>query len=179
MTVSVTFRVDIRPYSGYSDPGLPIAAWIAQGGIAGDASGGNVILNFFFQLDDDPLISELFNLEQIAADTDGATSQEFIITFRNMDNLAFNRQLSDRIWRFQTTASLAGFSALTLDRADVLPLWIGAPNRDEGDSGIRIQAANVLNRLYQITLQGYLWGPRSVLAEGGPRRPPGGLFGDG
>ena len=179
MTVSNTFRVDVRPYSGYNDPSLPVASWIAQGGSVGDASGGVVIQNFFFKLDDDAQISELFNLEQIAADTSTSSGVNGTLEILQMDSLAPNRLVSNRVWAFGVTAvgSPQGVSAIFLDRITMLPLWLGAPNRAEGDAGIRIRYPNTDLLLYQTTLQGYMWGPRSVLAEGGPRRPVGGLFG--
>lgn len=177
MTVSATFRVDIRPYTGYSDPGLPVAAWIAQGGVAGDASGGLIFMNFNFQRDEDAQISELFSLDQMHADTSSSVSRIGLLETRNMDALSQNRPLTDQIWRFQTLGGPtgSGFSAIALI-GDPLPFWLGAPNRVEGESGLRVTWLNIDLLLHLVTLQGYMWGPRSVLAEGGPRRPVGGLF---
>ena len=175
MSLGFSERVDIRPYSGYNDPSLPIAAWVAQSGRAGDASAGVINLDFFFQRDDDPLISEFFSLEQIAVDIVSGSSLEGSVQTLNMDQLAPNRPLSDQKWNF-TLTSFNNAAALALDSSNVLPLWLGTPNRVEGDSGIRFFFVNVDLRLYQIIIQGYVWGPRAVLHEGGPRRPVGGLF---
>ena len=176
MSVGGDFRVDIRPYSGFTDPSLPIAAWIAQAGIAGDASGGLMIMDFDFQTDTEPLTSELFNLEQFSFDLSVATDREGTIETRNMDNLALNRPASPQKWKFRCDQAATGIAALQ-DVANQLPWWFGSPNRDEGASGIRILMANIDLLLYAATLQGYVWGPRSVLAEGGPQRPLRGLFG--
>lgn len=179
MSVGFDFRVDIRPYSGYNDPSLPIASWISQAGAAGDATGGIFNMGFFFQLDGDAQISELFNLEQLSFDTSNTNDREVIIETVAMDTLAANRPASPQKWQFRIEgASSTGAAALSLG-STLLPLWLGSPNRDEGDSGLRITTANVDLLLYAATLQGYVWGPRSVLAEGGPRRPVGGLFGRG
>ncbi len=179
MSKSVDFRVDIRPYSGYSDPGLPIASWIAQGGTAGDASGGILFMNFLFQRDEDPQISELFNLEQIAADTSTAVQRVGMLRTLNMDVLSASRPLTDMTWRVFTQAVGGSilFSNFDFLNNNFNPLWLGAPNRVEGDSGLQFQWPNIDLLLYLCTLQGYMWGPRSVLAEGGPRRPVGNLFG--
>jgi len=178
MAVTANFRVDIRPYSGYSDPSLPIASWVAQGGIAGDASGGTIFMNFLFQRDEDAQISELFNLEQIAFDTSTEAVVDVQLDTRNMDTLAPNRPLTDQRWMFSTDGVAAtGSSALRLDQSLLLPIWLGSPNRVEGESGLRFQTNNIDLLLLLATLQGYMWGPRSVLANGGPRRPVGGLFG--
>jgi len=175
--VSVGFseRVDIRPYSGYDDPGLPIATWVAQAGRAGNASGGTINLDFLFQEDGTPLISELFSLEQMAIDVSTGSSVGGSMLTINMDTLAPNRQLTDQRWNFNLIA-FNNIRAMTLQSANILPIWLGSPNRAEGDSGIRFFFTNVDLLLYQVVLQGYMWGPRSILAPGGPRRPGGGLF---
>jgi len=179
VALSGNFRVDVRPYSGFTNPSLPVAAWIAQGSIVGDASGGNVTMNFFVLIDGDPQTSLLYNLEQIAFDASSETVLDVILSTRNMDTLAPNRPVFDRRWQFQTVAaSNLSFTALPLDKASMLPLWLGAPNRDEGDAGLRVQYKNTDLQQFLITMQGYMWGPRSVLNEGGPRRPQGGLFGE-
>jgi len=178
VSVLTDFRVDVRPYSGFDDPGLPVASWVAQGGVAGDASGGSVFMSFLFQRDDDAQISEMFNLEQISFDMSTITSREVALQTFNMDSLGGNRALSPQIWRFRTEG-VAGPSISALDfESNLLPIWMGSPTRAEGDSGVRLTIVNVDLLLYAAVLQGYMWGPRSVLARGGPRRPPGGLFGE-
>ena len=176
MAVGFSFRVDVRPYSGYANPSLPIAAWVGQGTAVGDATGGNLNMDFFFQNDDEALITELFNLEQVALDTTAGVNTPGILRLISMDNLAPNRPMFGQIWSFTMNTRL-GDTAIDMTRGSVLPLWLGAPNREEGDSGIRFFFDNVDARIYGVTIQGYIWGPRSVLAEGGPQRPPNGLFG--
>jgi len=176
VAVSGEFRIDVRPYAGYDDPSLPVAAWIGQAGIAGDVSGGNVIIDFLFQRANDAQISELFNLEQMTVDTTADASQEVLMQTVAMDTLAPNRPASDQLWSLNTDGLLGSVSALLLDRGNGLPLWLGAPNRVEGNGVLRFTMANTNLRLYAITVQGYMWGPRSVMAPGGPRRPIGGLF---
>jgi len=179
MTVTGTFRVDIRPYSGFSDPSLPIASYIGQGGLVGDASAGDLFFNFIFQDGDEPRISEMFNLEQYSIDTNSTADIEGALQTLRMDQLAPNRPASPQIWRFVVInigGLLSPISAIQM-RDPMLPLWLGAPNGDEGDKGIRIQMPNNDLEFYAVTLQGYIWGPRSVLADGGPRRPANGFFG--
>ena len=180
MSVGFSVRVDVRPYTGYDDPGLPIAAWISQAGVVGNASGGTLNIDFLFQLDAQPLTTELYNLEQVSADTSAEAERQFSLETLNMDQLALNREGSPQKWRSRVLAATgSGIAATELDGATILPLWLGAPNRAEGDSGIRMFWQNADLLLYAVTLQGYIWGPRSVMAAGGPRRPVGGLFGKG
>lgn len=178
MSVFTTFRLDIRPFSGYADPSLPIAAWVAQGDTVGDASGGTITLEFRIHIDTDPVTSEFYNLEQIQFDASSESIRDVMLQTRNMDSFTPERTLFDQRWQFETIGvGGVSFSALPLDRANMLPLWLGAPNKNEGDAGIRLVTTNGgVGVQYLATLQGYLWGPRSVLAEGGPRRPVGGLF---
>ena len=75
--------------------------------------------------------------------------------------------------------TIAGEGVALRNEGPRLPIWLGVVGRQEGDSVITFQFDNVNLRLYQIVIQGYMWGPRSVLAPGGPRRPVGGLFGTG
>jgi len=177
MVVSADFRIDVRPYSGYADPSLPIAAYVGQGAQIGDASGGNVNFSFIYQRNDDAQISEMFNLEQLALDTsiNGGTVGSMRLVA--MDSLAANRPMFGQIWRI-ITENTQGSSDSALDiKALALPLWFGSPNREEGDGLVRFIFPNVDLELYAVTIQGYIWGPRSVMAPGGPQRPVGSLFG--
>jgi len=174
MTVVGSFNYDIRPYAGYRDPGLPIGSYIAQGGLAGDASGGNIVFTFQFALEEEEKITELFNLEQFEVDTDsGAVS--FMIETVNMDTLSRNRSASKRKWQGLTIAH-GSDSAITMQASLLGPLWLGSPNLDAraGTAGLRFSFINVNLRLHAVTVQGYIWSSRSILAEGGPRRPVGG-----
>jgi len=179
VTVTGVFRYDVRPYSGYSDPGLPVAAYVAQAGLAGDASGGTAVLNFIFMGEQEEQITELFNLEQISIDTDSATVENILMETVNMDTLARNRAASPQKWHLSTVALPAtGDSALPVEQMAGFPLWLGAPNllAVSGTAQLRFRFNNADLRLYAITIQGYIWSARSILAEGGPRRPAEGLF---
>lgn len=179
MSVFGTFRVDTRPYSGYMDPGLPIGSWIAQAGIAADASGGILRMTFLFELEGGVRISELYNIEQLSVDNTGGTGKTALLTTVNMDNLAQTRQASPQKWQFATIGGAGTDSAITLQPGAGLPLWLGAPAVDSpaGDKGFAITFSNTDGLLYAATIQGYFWGPRSVLSPGGPRRPVEGFFG--
>lgn len=179
MSVFGTFRIDTRPYTGYQDPGLPIGSWIAQAGIAGDASGGILRMNFLIELEGGVRVSELYNIEQVSIDTSSANNRTFILATVNMDTLSPVRQASPQKWQLATAlATSTSESALELDKLTGLPLWLGAPAPDSpaGDKGFSLTMANIDLLLVASTFQGFIWGPRAVLAPGGPRRPPGGFF---
>jgi len=180
MTVTGDFRVEIRPYSAYDDPSLPIGLYIAEGGLVGDVSAGDVFMDFIFKFADNPQVSELFNLEQLAADSDHTAGQEALMSTVNMDRLAPTRDASPQRWRLQlvdVNGLLNPVNALATVSGSLLPLWLGAPSPSEGKSALRIQFPNEDGVAYFAQIQGYIWGPRSVLAQGGPQRPVSALFG--
>ena len=178
MSVAVDVRIDVRPYSGYVEPALPIAAYVGQGVLVGDASGGTMDMSFIYQRNDDAQISEMFNLEQIAFDSGIAVGQGVSMRLVAMDSLSQNRPMFGQIWSLQTDGILGeADSALAISSGSMLPLWFGSPNRDEGDGLVRFTIPNVDFLIIGCTIQGYMWGPRSVLAPGGPQRPIGSLFG--
>lgn len=179
MTVSDNFRVELRRYSGYTDPALPIAAYIAQGGSVGDASGGSILQSFLFRLGTEPKIerSLMYNLEQLSADYDADVNANIFFRTLNMNNLAPTRVASPEKWSIALRGNNVSDGASELQFMAGLPLWLGSPNSGGSDAGVRFEWENVDLRLVAATIQGYVWGPRSVLAEGGPQRPPNGLFG--
>lgn len=176
MSVFGTFRIDTRPYTGYADPGLPIGSWIAQAGIVGDASGGIVKMQFLIELEGGVRISELYNIEQMSVDTN-LSGRGMILDTANMDRLAPNRQASPQKWHF-STLSVSSVSAIPASQLTGLPLWLGAPDVDTpaGDKGFNLTFTNEDLVFFAATFQGYFWGPRSVIAPGGPRRPVGGFL---
>jgi len=172
------FRIDTRPYSGYLDPSLPVATYIAQGTLLGDGTGGVLEISFLYQRADDAQISEMFNLEQIAVDTSRDGPIPVTMRLLGMDALAPNRLAFGQIWSLTLEDRFSGATDSALPPGALpRPLWFGAPNREEGNGLVRFTFANADTELYAVTIQGYMWGPRSVLAPGGPQRPVGSLFG--
>jgi len=177
VTVFTDFRIDTRPYSGYADPSLPIATYIAQGSTVGDASGGQMNIAFIFQDGDAPRTTEMYNLEQLAMDTSINAAALGTMRLLRMDSLSTNRPAFGQSWSLLLPASQGSSENALGIGALALPLWFGAPNVDEGDALVRFIFSNVDLELYLVTIQGYIWGPRSVMAPGGPQRPVGSLFG--
>jgi len=180
MTVTGSFNYDIRPYAGHADPSLPIASYLAQGGLVGDASGGTVSFTFVFMGEQETKITELFNLEQFEVDTNSTTPRIATLETVNMDSLSRNRSASKRKWQAATISGSVGESALSLEQSTFRPLWLGSPNLDAraGTAGLRVSFVNIVTLLFSVTIQGYIWSSRSILAAGGPQRPVGGgLFG--
>jgi len=176
MTVDTDFRVDTRPYSGYEDPGLPIASYIASGSSTGNGTGGNHLLSFLFQVAESDIVTERYNLEQFHIDIGVAASLIAIMSAQGMDHLAFPFRIAARQrWSLIVGSDGVADAAGAITEMSALPIWLGMP-QPEVDAGIRFQIPNVDLQVVTASIQGYIWGPRSILAPGGPKRPPDGYF---
>lgn len=177
MSVATNFRTEVRPYSGYDAPALPVGAWIAQGVITGDASGGASQMNFLFQFGNNPLNSQLYSLEQFTAESNSANTEQGDFETINMDRLTSQLVLPVTRQAFTITADAIGSAVASLGDMAGLPFWLGGPNVANLECGLRFQFQNTNTRVHTVSCQGYIWGPRSMLAEGGPQRPLNGFFG--
>lgn len=177
MTVAGSFRTEVRPYSGYIQPALPVGAWIAFGVLTGNGSGGFVQLNFLFQFGNNPLNSQLYSLEQFTAETNAAATEPGDFELINMDRLTQQTDLEVTRQSFAAISDGVGSAIVPMREMAGLPFWMGGPNTALLECGLRFQFANTNLRVYTVSCQGYIWGPRSVLAPGGPQRPPNGFFG--
>jgi len=176
MAVTTSFDVHPRPYSGYANPSLPIASYIAQGTEVGNGTGGSLFLQFLFQRAAARDVSELYNLEQFSIHVDEAAD-----IGANLETLAMDHLFGQEPAILQRYSLLLDFAGVGLGNASqvrdqgALPLWLGRPQTGL-DAGIRLEFVNTLLVNYSATIQGYIWGPRAVLAAGGPQRPPQGYF---
>lgn len=176
MTVQGDFRVEVKPYSGYDNPSLPIASWIASGTLTGDATGGAVQFTFLFQVAESDNVSERYDLEQLAIDVEIGTNVVVMMEAQGMEQLAFpSRNVEEQRWAMQVLTDGSGRAAVPLADLAGLPIWLGMPIFGV-DAGVRLRFLNIDTIVYNATLHGYIWGPRSVLAPGGPQRPPNGYF---
>jgi len=178
VSIFADFRAETRPYSGYADPSLPIGSYIGSAVVQGDATGGSVFFTMLVQIAETTRVTELYNLEQLAIEVSSAVSVSAFVRTINMDTLAPNNRFAQiQRWFLPITTDGVGIAAMNLADAGGLPLWLGAPSSIGGDAGLRFQFVNVDGDNFLVTAQGYIWGPRSVIAPGGPQRPPFGYFG--
>jgi len=178
VTLFTTFRVNTRPYTGYVDPSLPIGAWIASGSATGNATGGSLFMAFLVQIAETQRVTELYNLEQLAVHIDELAIVRGIMRTEQMDVLNPNVRATEvQAWQLDLQAGESPDAALPLASSTVLPLWLGAPTDGDVDAGLQFEFANANGRVHHVTCQGYIWGPRCVVAPGGPQRPPFGFYG--
>lgn len=181
MTIIAAQRIRRLPYRGYDDPRLPVGMWWGSATVVGDASSGTMQVSFEFSAEGDPPTGDIYNLEQISALISDDTAREGFLTTVGMTP---SRGLPgfDRSWRlrYEDQGVQNGNTALDFRVGIGKPLFIGTL-RGGVDAVGAIRAG--LNNLtatdsLSVSMMGYIWEARSVLAEGGPQRPSNSLFGD-
>jgi len=179
VTVSVSNGISIRPWRGYDDPGLPVGMYIGQNAVTGDASAGDMIIFFDFKGEGEPVSGRFFNLEQINVFHSGTSPKDGHVVLNNFETLG-PVGLVNRQYKFELVNNFNGVSALSERIYLPLPLFLGsvAPVASLAAT-LEVGIDNVDLTSLVATIQGYIWEPRSVQAEGGLRRPVDSLYGGG
>lgn len=152
--------------------------YFAQSAVTGDASGGDMIVFFDFKGEGEPISGRFFNLEQFNVFHSVVTAKNGHLAANNFETLG-PVGLVNRQWRFTLDDNANGFAALSNTIFTMpLPLFIGsvAPVADLAAT-IEVGINNVDLSSLVVTIQGYIWEPRSIQAEGGLRRPLDSLYG--
>lgn len=175
MAVTADIRIERLPWAGYDDPSLPEAAWVTQGGVSGDVTGGTMQLRVVFLEASSRQSARMFNLEQFHIHLGTNVTLQGQTLTENMGHLTAQRGLTTVGWGFTVTAR-ASLSEAPIDHLSKA-IWLGAPNLIGGRSSLAFAVANTDGSSINLSAYGYVWGPRSVLAPGGPQRPVNSPFG--
>jgi len=176
--MSVTSTVDIgrRRWNGWLDPAFPIAYWAVQEAVTGDASGGVITVNFRFSLGGGPHSTLMYSLEQFfVRDTSGVIIQYALRTI-NLDDMPGGTS----IWEtsFESMANDNNDAAIQpRDLLGLRKIFLGRTSDPTAASSLTLNLYNGNGNVCSTSAQGYIWDGRSVLANGGPQRPPSGLYG--
>lgn len=179
MTVLLTSLVAVRPFRGYDDPGLPSGYWHFFLSALADASGGGLSVAARFQIAGSPNPSQLYSLETLMINRSGGVGTVNLrFQQQNMDNvpnMGSNGALF-HIYTMQVTDQIFGSEQAIFDASRFLPFFMGQPIDNNLSSGFQIDDAN--NNVGDLAVRagGYFWGPGSINAPGGPRRPIDGLY---
>jgi len=166
-----------RPWRGYDDPGLPVGMYVSQASVTGDASGGNMTAVFEFKGEADPVSGWFFNLEQMNVFHSDANFKVGFMVAINFESLG-DFGLIDRQWRFELEQNANDVTAMNEQFYPPLPLFLGAVAPVASlAANLLVGVDNVNVTSLNVTIQGYIWEPRSVQAEGGLRRPIDSLYG--
>lgn len=175
MSVQAVFPVIQRPWKGYEDPGLPVGMWVAQGTVTGDMSGGSQDIFFVFKGEGEPLGARYYNLEQLEIHHTSPVNRQGSLHLNNFDIVGttglVNRQIHFNLLADNVTDS-------SLRTGDVrLPIFVGRPQLVDLEAQIQCRLNNITTEVLFCTGQGYIWEPRSLLTDGGLRRPLDSLYG--
>lgn len=179
MTVSVTNVVVPRPWRGYDDPGLPVGMYFAQNAVTGDMTGGDMSVFFVFKAAGSPVSGRFFNIEQINVFHSDTTAKACHVVATNWESVS-PAGLVNRQWKLQLSTNANNVSAMNDQMYLPLPLFLGqAAPVASLEAQVEVGIDNVTVTSLIVSIQGYIWEPRSVMAEGGLRRPTDSLYGSG
>ena len=165
-----------RAFAGYELPALPEGFWTASSSVTGDATGGIRQVRVKFQEADQGQSGNMFSLEQLSITIDNETGRPFIISTVNMDRMGNLVGLYSTVGSLASgAASIVGAAIVNTSAIGTRASWLGAPF-EAGEALVTFATDNADGELFSVFAQGYIWGPRSVLAAGGPQRPAGGMY---
>ncbi len=177
MAIVAQINVESRRFSGWLDPRYPIGYWQAALSLPGDATGGAIGIDLLFQQANGVprLNSQMYSVERIAIRTSDNVDRVMRVSSLNMggpSNLGFTPQyavLVDRI----TGGTSAG---LRPEALQLLPWFLGSQRNAGITASLSLLSDNTDGIIFTFEAEGYRWSPRSVLVDGGPQRPPTGLY---
>jgi len=178
MSVNVNTSLQARMWRGYDDPGLPAAAYIAHNVNVGDATGGNNAITFIFKLGGEPSSGRFYNIEQMSAFLTTSGTFSVSIQVDRFDRLG-PFLIQQRRWRSEIQPDGDGHAAMHYQQGNPpMPLFLGQVSRLAADlTRVTVETDNIDLSVWSVTLQGYIWEPRSIQSEGGLRRPVDSLYG--
>ena len=175
MSVTVLQDITYERFNGWREPQFPEGMWFGHAEASGDASGGPLLINLLLLPGTlATLSSKLFTVEAISYETNGSG-----VNVVRFNATGFIGQLGgERRNVLSTLTQSNGNVGNSIQGRDLaaLPKWLGS-QRAVGQAAT-FQAVstneNGVDMIFEAS--GYWWGPRAVLANGGPQRPPGGLY---
>ncbi len=176
MAVEGLATVFYRRFNGWADPRYPQGHWFATLTVQGDASGGNLLGRLLFSLaTETALNTRMYSLEQFNLASNSSTTEAGRLTVENLDGRILGQPMVQQTL-LQVTAEITGATMSPADLRGLQGLFLGSQRLPATQSALTFVMDNINNRDWVVQAGGYWWGQRSVLADGGPQRPPRGLF---
>ncbi len=176
MSLAAQIAIESRRYSGWTDPRYPIGYWQAALRLTGNASGGLLGIDLLFQLATaERLNSQMYSVERLTVTSASSVNRIVKIAASNMGgpgNVAFTHQYSVELRAF---TNVAGSALLGADLT-FIPWFLGSQRQPAQTGSVSLIAENIDGVEFTFEAEGYRWSPRSVLVDGGPQRPPTGLY---
>jgi len=176
MTVIGQSVVEGRRYSGFADPRFPIGYWQAALALTGDATGGSLVIDLLFQTALAGFLnSQMYSLERFSIHSTEGSQRTVRIGTVNMGGPS-TQPFSHRYGVALLLISDEGILALEGESAVLTPMFLGSPQNAGISASLSVFTQNVNTITVTFEAEGYRWSPRSVLVDGGPQRPPTGLY---
>lgn len=176
MSVLESIVVESRRYSGWTDPRYPIGFWQAAITVTGDATGGLVGLDLVFQGGLEPrLNSQMYSVERFAGSQSIGTNEEYSVEAVNMGGPA-NTGFVHRYLVRMIGRGGGGSGSIAGNDFTFLPWFLGSQRTPGITAALSLVGLNIDGVAFTFEAEGYRWSPRSVLVDGGPQRPPTGLY---
>jgi len=179
MSVFERTTITRRAYGAYIEENLPSGIWLARGEVTGDGSGGTQDIEILFSSTTQLRTQEIFSLEQLSVFLTSGAAQIAALRTANLDpDIPLPGEANaQQQWSLSLVVAGSGVVALTgADHQGVRGLFLGRQDSPNVNTGVTVQVANVTGIALAVRAQGYIWGPRSVSANQGPRRPVSGVY---
>lgn len=177
MSVITQIVVESRRYSGWIDPRYPIGYWQAALTIVGDATGGVVGLDLVFQGASPPTLnSQMYSVERLGLTQGNSGNRQIRISAINMAGPANQGFLHEYTFLMLGQDTGLNKSAIRADMLSILPWFLGSQRTRGITASLSAVLPNVDGIGFTFEAEGYRWGARSVLVDGGPQRPPTGPY---
>lgn len=175
MSIVAEQEVQVREFSGWTDPQFPSGYWSSAGVGIGDASGGLMTIQINFSRATDQRNSQFYSLEQLFCWIQASSTQQGELILANFD---LGRGAStNRIMNASFVSSPTGNSSF---RSDLMRLpnglFLGRQADALTSTSLSLVLVNVTGIVTQLRVEGYIWDARSVAVPGGPQRPPTGVY---
>jgi len=168
--------VESRRYSGWIDPRYPIGYWQAALTVTGDASGGDLGIDLVFQGAIPPALnSQLYSVERFAISSDESADRVVKVSAVGMAGPA-NQGFRQSYAILVPTLTAQGQGRARGDQFTMLPWFLGSQRTPGVTASFSLVSRNVNTVAVDFEAEGYRWSARSVLVDGGPQRPPTGLY---
>jgi len=168
--------VESRRYSGWVDPRYPIGYWQAALALTGDASGGSLGIDLVFQLATSPgLNSQLYSVERFGITIGDDSNRVVRLAAVNMSGPSNEGFSHEYAIDTNTFTNITGV-AVRGGELTMLPWFLGSQRIAGTTASLSLGTQNKDAVVFKLEAEGYRWGARSVLVDGGPQRPPTGPY---
>ncbi len=180
MSVTATAQIRRRPYpkANERDFSLPDSIWYAQGGVAGDVSGGFAEVLIILNAGGDTRSGRSWSLEiSLPTISAFATDVRFRCNSLNMDNIGpgLNNPIQKGFIQRMPGVALAGAPEQGVEVDDMHPrIFLGSQGASAIDARLEGRWNNIDSPTFGWYASGYEWGPGALAV--GIRRPIDGMF---